>query len=226
MEKTGSFGIYKKAAEALRENRGSMLVFEATIVFPIMLFIVAIMILLGNAFYQEARVERLIAETAIEAAARGEDPMLSWVEENGSVPEGTSEVTLRPYRYVIPGEANRTANGLQEELMKKIESLGAGAFGGMQPRVSTCVVRPKMYILFSYMEVECSFRAEFPIKLIFSREKLGINYKMKLTEPITDAADFVRTVSFAGDLLERSEGVTNFTGKIKASLDSIMQIFN
>ena len=49
-------------------EKGAVTLIEAVIVFPIMFIIVFIMMMAGNAYYQQARVERAVVETTLNAS--------------------------------------------------------------------------------------------------------------------------------------------------------------
>ena len=66
---------------------GAVLIVEAVFVFPIMFIIVFVMLMAGSAFFQHARVERLVVEAALDGASRCENPMLEKVSSTGSVPK-------------------------------------------------------------------------------------------------------------------------------------------
>ena len=61
----------------MRESRekGAVTLIEAAFAFPIMFFIVFFMLMAGSAYFQQARIERIISEATIEACARSENPM-------------------------------------------------------------------------------------------------------------------------------------------------------
>ena len=63
---------------------GAMTIMEAAFVFPIMFLVIVIMVMLGEAYYQHARVEYEVSHAAVSGAARCENPMLAYVQNNGN----------------------------------------------------------------------------------------------------------------------------------------------
>ena len=87
---------------------GAMTIMEAAFVFPIMFLVIVIMVMLGEAYYQHARVEYEVSHAAVSGAARCENPMLAYVQNNGNtVPTSPSATKVVPYRYIFTGKAQQ-----------------------------------------------------------------------------------------------------------------------
>lgn len=205
---------------------GAVLIIEAVFVFPIMFIIVFIMMLAGGAYFQHARVERLVVEAAVDGASRCENPMLEQVSKSGSVPTGTADAKVMPYRYLLTGNAESIGNEIEGELKRKIEGLGSFAFKGLGPKNVSVKVTPKMFILVSSFQVECEFDIVLPIRMIFSDQEFQFSYSVSMTEPIGDPAEFVRNVSTVQDILERNEKVDGAAGKFQESAKKIARFIN
>ena len=63
-----------------KEQERGALTMEASFVFPIMLLIILLMMVLGNAYYQKCRMDQIFNEAAIDGAAYCADPQLVKVE--------------------------------------------------------------------------------------------------------------------------------------------------
>ena len=76
-------------------ERGALIV-EASIIFPIMFLVIFVMLYTGNAYLQKCRVESIINQCALDAAAYCADPQLKTIE-SGKIPtlEG---LEVYPYR--------------------------------------------------------------------------------------------------------------------------------
>lgn len=186
-------------------EKGAVTLIEAVIVFPIMFIIVFIMMMAGNAYYQQARVERAVVETTLNASARCADPLLGYVIEHESVPTGTNSVEIYPYRYLFPGQMNNIRGRMESELIDRINSMKSIAFKGMEPRDVSVSMKLKWYVIASFIETDCSFRVELPIRMLFSNNNIAFRYEIHLTEPIGDAANLIRNTSMVVDFVERSE---------------------
>ena len=66
-------------------------------------------------------------------------------------------------------------------------------------------MRLRWYAIVSYIDTDCSFKVELPIRMLFSNRNIAFRYDIHLTEPIGDAANLVRNTSMVQDFLERSE---------------------
>lgn len=212
-----------------QNQKGAVVIMEATFVFPIMFIIVFMMLMAGEAYYQYARAERACIEVAIQGAARCENPMLEVVQETGSVPTSPSAAKVRPYRYILTSEASSIGAELETYLEETIEGFDEIAFRGMSPTNVDAEIVPHMNVLVSSFPVQCSFDVYLPIRMLFSNEATKFHYEISVTEPIGDPSEFVRNVSTVQDYLERTEfgkEIKNFTDKISDALDKLGQIVN
>lgn len=205
---------------------GAVLIVEAVFVFPIMFIIVFFMLMAGGAYFQHARVERLVIEASLDGASRCENPMLEYVSKTGSVPSGTTDVDVMPYRYLFTGNAKDIGNGVADELKKRVEGLESFAFKGMEPKNVSVRAVPKMFILISSFQVECEFDIVMPIRMIFSNENFKFHYKVSMTQPIGDPAELVRNVSTIQDILERNETVMEVAKKFQDALKKLAKYIN
>lgn len=206
---------------------GAMTIIEAAFVFPIMFIVVFMMILTGEAYYQNARVEYEVSHAAVAGAARCENPMLSYVQKNGnSVPTSPSAADVVPYRYLFTGRAKSIAAEVAGDLTETIESMKPLAFRAMSPANVSVNVQPKMNMLVSSLLVECEYDIELPIRMIFSNKKIKFHYEVGVTEPIGDPSEFVRNVSTVQDLLERSEKAQAVFQEIKKGMEKLGRFVN
>ena len=75
----------------------------------------------------------------------------------------------------------------------------------MEPRDVSVSMKLKWYVIASFIETDCSFRVELPIRMLFSNNNIAFRYEIHLTEPIGDAANLIRNTSMVVDFVERSE---------------------
>ena len=161
---------------------GAMTIIEATFVFPIMFFIVFFMIMAGDIYFQQARVERIVTETAISAASRCENPMQALVGD--SVPDDPDNDGIKPYRYLFGGYVKDICRNIEKESTEKIENFGALGFAGTEVRDLHLSVDPHIYMIISYVDVNCSYRVGFPIRMIFSNKNYDLYLKVDIKQPI------------------------------------------
>ena len=142
------------------EERGALIV-EATIVFPIMFFIILFLIYFGNVFYLRSQVDAIVAESAIKAASYCVDPLMAKVE-GGTVP--TTMEDVQPYHSIF-GSAQ--TDSVREEMVNKLNRIGTGYFAGMN--LKNIVVDQFKYnrgLVTSTFSVDVSYRIQFPIRFI------------------------------------------------------------
>lgn len=214
-------GENMKVREFLKGERGAATIIEAAFVFPIMFFIVFFMIMVGESYYQYARVEYEVIHGAVSAAARCENPMLSYVQANDSVPTDPGETDVIPYRYILTGEAASIANTSADDLEDTINAMEPLLFKGMAPTNVDVTVTPKMNVLVSSITVKCDFEVPLPIRMIFSGKKLAFRYSIEVKEPIGDPAEFVRNVSTVKDVVERNKAISDFCSELKEKATKI-----
>ncbi len=100
----------------LRES-GSVII-EASFIFPIAFFVLAILIYMGNAYYIRSRVDRIVVEYAVMGAKYCADPMLQYIEEYGSVPTlGSDNEVIEPYGFIFDSNSD-----LEDEITEEIIS--------------------------------------------------------------------------------------------------------
>lgn len=210
---------------AWRQERGAVTIIEATFVFPIVFFIVFFMIMAGEGYYQHARVEQAVTSAAISGAARCENPMLSEVIKQGSVPTDPTAVDVVPYRYILTSRAKGIADEVASDLGKTIRSFEPLLFRGMSPQNVSVEAIPHINVLVSSLEVKCSFDVPFPIRMIFSEKSMKMSYSVQMTAPVGDPSEFVRNVAMIKDVIERSEvasGIMDTLGEIAGKVGDFL----
>ena len=150
----------------MRKEEKGALILEATIVFPVMFFILLFLIYTGNMFYIRSQVDSIASRGAIQAAAYVADPMLEEVKESGSVPRSINNV--QPYHSLLGNDVGKIQNKMNEEL----NGLGTGFFAGMG----------KSHILF-YSDSGCRFSGEISNSIFWIRPTRG--FKDAFTERCT-----------------------------------------
>lgn len=206
---------------------GAMTIMEAAFVFPIMFLVIVIMVMLGEAYYQHARVEYEVSHAAVSGAARCENPMLAYVQNNGNtVPTSPSATKVVPYRYIFTGKAQQIGTDVESELTQKINSMRPLAFRGMSPKNASISVTPKLNVLVSSLRTSCEFDIELPVRMIFSEKSLKVHFSVGTVEPVGDPSEFVRNVSTVSDIMERNEEAMETFGKIKEAMNKLGRFIN
>lgn len=180
------------------EERGALIV-EATIVFPVMFFIILFLIYFGNVFYLRSQVDAIVAESAIKAASYCVDPLMAKVE-GGTVP--TTMEDVQPYHSIF-GSAQ--TDSVREEMVNKLNRIGTGYFAGMNLR--NIVVDQFKYnrgLVTSTFSVDVSYRIQFPIRFMGSDRPTVLKIHSQTTVPVTDTPEFIQNVDMAMDFFDSS----------------------
>ena len=92
----------KEKTALLKKNDGIVII-EATIVFPVMFFVLFFIIYIGNIYYEMAQMDDVAMRYCIKGSESIADPMHYDMITEGSLP---IEKDVQPYRYIfgeIPG---------------------------------------------------------------------------------------------------------------------------
>jgi len=99
-----------------KEDKGAIIV-EASIVFPVMFFVLFFLILFGNVIYKQCQINSIVTEYAILGAQYCADPLLAQMEANGgAVP---TSVDVKPYRYIF-GNMGDVEDMIEERVKKAL----------------------------------------------------------------------------------------------------------
>lgn len=201
-----------------KNEKGAVMIVEATFVFPIMFFVVFFMIMVGEAYYQEARVEKIVQESTLRAAVRIGSPLMQYAENHdGSLPTDPNTASLMPYRYILTGNAREVCEAETKRMTEEIGDYKGLIFSQMGARPEAePVVQPDMRFLVEISRVKstCKFSVRFPIRMIFSSKDIEIKYNVAVQQSVEDPSEVIRDVSMVKDLVERNEQADEFAKKI------------
>ena len=188
--------------ERIKNSRGATIV-EATFVFPIMFFIVLLLVFLGNAYYQRSQIEAVVTEAAFEGAARCTDPFHTYVKDKRSVPSFGFTNDFEPYRYIVGGMKSIEGD-IKTEMEQKLVQKTVSVFNGMRPQFKNLGADYSSYIVYSTFSTQAEYEIVFPIKMFFSDYIPIFKYKVRAEVPVNDTPDFVRNVDMVVDYVKQS----------------------
>lgn len=201
-----------------RERNGSesgMVIVEATIVFPVMFFVIFLLIFLGNAYMQRCRIEAIVHEVALDAAAYCASPMLSDLERNGRI-TAYKDLNIKPYRY-FSGSAGEIESWARNRLNERVNGLSTGLFAGMKPEHWECKVKFNNKFIYSTFRVDVKYDITMPIRLFGSSDSLALRVASHTEMPVTDTAEFMRNVNMVEYYLEitgAKQAINKLIGKV------------
>ena len=202
---------------------------EATIVYPVMFFVIFFMLFMGNMFCIRAGIDSLVTQEALTSAAYYADPKLESYSEKEKIPTTLSEaghVTKNLYRYLDIFDIGGSQSVQSTNLKENIGSY-TGYFTGMNPdRIEIVSHKVNNYIIYQTYEVEVKYYLNFPWKFIFHDEKYDIAMTARAEVPVTDSAEFIRNVDLAVDILERTEKGETASENINKTFEKVTAFLN
>ena len=205
----------------VNEEQGVVAIIEATIVFPIMFFVIFMLLFMGNIYYQQARLNAVVDVAAVKGAALCADPMLDDIISKGEVP--TSNNDIQPYRYIFGVSDIETK--IQGEVTDEYNSIGDGFFASMSPLSASinCDAKFNNNIIAYSFTVQATYDIKVPIRFLGAKAPTIVSLSAKATAPVNDNAEFINNLDMAIDYYESSglkEKVDKATKKIKGFFDT------
>lgn len=212
----------------MRDERGAVVV-EASVVFPVCLIVILMLLYLGNAYYQKARIEAIVVEEALDGAAYCADPLLRAIMHDGGIPS-IGETSYEPYRYIggLFGGMNSIADGISSRISGRIHNLDTGLFAGMKPAgydAGGLKVQYKSVFVASSVSVDLEYRIELPIRLLGEEDNLSIRFCTHTEVPVGDTPEFIRNVNMVDDILEATGAEEKIENMIKEFKGKLAEMF-
>ncbi len=198
--------------EIIKKEYGAVEVIEAALVFPIVIFVVILLMFLGNMFYQQAKMDAIAIRGAEYLSAVYTNPLL--LED--SITTDCTEVNVKPYRYLLGNsEAESKA---KDQIEKLINKTGTGLFSGMKINgtVKTCKIKNYVVYQTAYVEIEYSIQL-IPMRLFGSPSLY--RYSCSTVTAADDSAEFIRNIDMIMDYSEEY-GITD---KIKSAVGAFTE---
>ncbi|MCD7922005.1 MAG: pilus assembly protein [Clostridiales bacterium] len=200
-----------------REEKGALIV-EATLVFPVMFFVLLLLLYMGNMFYMRSQVDAIVSMAATQAAAKCADPFLETVEENGSVPGTISDI--QPYHSILGGSS--AASDVRDDMVDRLNHLGTGFFAGMGLRnITVNEFAYENHLIYATFTVDVSYKIKFPIRLLGQKDATVLELHARSVVPVTDTGGFIQNVDMAVDYAQ-STGLTEKLSKLKETVSGFL----
>lgn len=201
----------------VKEDKGALIV-EATMVFPVMFLVIFLMLFAGNAYLQKCRVESLVTDYAIEAAAKCADPMLKYAEQGAEKIPSMSDMNVIPYRYILSGDIKDMVGDLEQQLETDISNMSTGLFSGMKPNAHVDDVKMEFnnHFIYSTLSVEVQYDVELPVRLMGS-DWIIMTISTRIDVPVSDSPEFIKNIDLVEDYLQRL-GITEKIDKVKEDI--------
>jgi len=206
-----------------KNERGAIFI-EAAVVFPIMFIIIFLMLYLGNVYWQQSKIEGLVADYALRGAAYCADPLLIKAEK-GSIPDVNSH-QVHPYRMFDSNGVGSTVDDVAGGLEDAIADIGNGLFKGMKPKKVDVDAKYHNGVIYSTFSVDVEYSIELPIRMIGQKENYSLDMSAHVEQPVSDVPEMIRTVDMVEDYLEQTGikgAIEDFTKKISDSIGAVLK---
>lgn len=200
----------KDIMKKLKNEHGAVEIVEAAFVFPIVIFVVILLIMFGNVLYQQSKIDAIAVRGAEYLAAVYTNPIMA----SGEIPTDTTAINVKPYRYLF-GDSD-SEELAKEFIEKEISKTGTGLFSGMEVKANVTTCEIKNYVVYQTARVEIEYSINFVPMKLFGASPIIKSSNATVTAA-TDSAEFIRNVDMIMDYSE-SYGLTD---KIKSVLKFI-----
>lgn len=216
MKKTKKF-LHRKL---YKDETGAVAVVEATIVFPVVIFILIILIVLGNVFYQQSRLDAMAIQAAERLSVYYTHPQFSSPEAMPTTTDPT-QIALFPYRYWKSNNDVDASKIVKGKLQNWIDKSDTGMFTGMdirKARIVECDIKGNIFYHTASVKLQYELSL-FPLRL------LGIDAKLPIMSTATetaavDPAEVIRMTDLTVDLFDELDSNFDLRGKLNSALNS------
>jgi len=197
----------------MKNEKGAVPIVEAALVFPIVIFVVLILIFYGNMLYQQSKVDAIAVRGAEYLAAMYTNPIL----QEDAIPTNSTEVDVKPYRYILgDAEAETKAKDYIRELLGKT---GTGFFKNMEMdwTIKTCKIKNYVVYQTACVEIEYSIKL-LPMRLLGGAEMFKCSNAT--VTAATDPAEFIRNIDMIMDYSEQfglTDKIESMVGAFKGN---------
>ena len=220
----------KEFFKKIKSEKAVATIVEATIVFPVVFFTVCFMMLLGNAYFQMAKIETAVTTAAIEGAARCTDPFHSTVTSNkdgdGNISVPSTFNDIEPYRYILnAGGKDSNISAVEADLKSRLDDIvqTSGFFLGMTPDVKYSEVKYNNHFFYATLSAEVKYEITIPMKLLGEKEFSVFSSSARAEVAVNDPADFILNTDMVIDYVESSEVGQNIIGKVTDAMAKVRE---
>lgn len=204
--------------DIIKSENGIVPIFEATIVFPIMFFVIIFMFLMGNVYMSKSYVDAVVHKEAVKIAAKCADPNLEETLKNEKL--NNTKLKNMPYRYIFQGQINDVINSSKKEIRSIATNDFNSFFPGMAPSMENDNIKIKFENnLINYdLSVTADYKITLPFRFIFADDVMYFDYTAYANVPVTDSPELIRNVEMIIDYIQQTgldKKVENVTNKIK-----------
>lgn len=199
-----------KEFNKITNEKGAIIV-EASIVFPVMFFVLLFIIFIGNIYYEQAKVDEIVLKYAVKGAECVADPFLYDISSGGGVPKKMSDVKdIEPYRYILgsitDGSVSAIEDKISQDIKDEINDTSLVFFGNSKANIlgsdNDKIATFNNYVIYSTFVVQVNYEIKMPIAFLGDDYPTVVKMSSRAEVPVSDAPEFIRNVDMAVDILE------------------------
>ncbi|NKX92251.1 hypothetical protein HF995_03015 [Sanguibacter hominis ATCC BAA-789] len=193
---------------------------EAAFIYPVVFAVLALLLYVGDMFYQRSWIEAAVMRYSIEGAAEVANSSLANVSVDNGSGAGSLDVggiENNPYRFLFNGGADSdvAASAAANEAALKAEVAdGRASFFGLAPNLRALGVDYRSSLVYGDYVVSADYGFQLPVaSFIVPSGRIGLDFASESTSNVTSMGEFVRNVEILDDLrAEFDDEVSAVTG--------------
>lgn len=220
-----------------RRGAAGMVIVEATFVYPVVFLVLIFVLMLGDVYYQRARIEAVVIDTALVGSASASSSALEQVVVDQATGLGVmdaSKIENDPYRFVF----NMGSDGsVSENLAKYKESLtdqigdGDASFFGLAPDIGSADVQYTSRFIYGDYLVSAGYDVDVPMATMLMPEgKATLGFGATAVSTVTSMGELTRNIDLVDDAYRSSgakdlvDAVDNLATKVHEYWDALQEL--
>lgn len=222
----------------LRDEKGLVIV-EATFIYPVVFAVLALLLYVGDMYYQRAWVESAVMEYSLDGAAEIASGSLDGITVDESTGQGHLDLELvknDPYRFILNlGTDTGGVEGLIETAESSLErevNGGSASFFGLAPKVESVSIRYESHVIYGDYWVDVSYGFQIPVaRFINPSGEYAVKLSSSTVTTVTSMGELVRNIDLADDLYSASglatevQAAEDFGRAVQNAIKQIKDVF-
>ena len=221
----------KRKTNILKQEKGSLIV-EASIVFPVMFFLVVFIIYIGNMYFEQAKIENIVLKNAIYGAESIADPFHEGMsKEKPVITSDPRALNNNPYRYLFGSDDYKNLETeVHNRVVKEIGDVKTIFFKNSTAENFSTELPGGNYahydrnFLYSTFTVQVNYEVKIPLRFFFTEDLTIYKLKARAEVMVNDESEFIRNVDMAFDLLSETK-VAQAIGDVFTKVNAFIERF-
>lgn len=191
-----------------------MIVVEAVFVYPVVFMVLAVILFLGDVYYQRARVEAIVLDASIRGAsqvATASLPKISFDPATGRGVLNPQDIRNDPYRYIFDSPQGTSTDDALKGTQALVDELlpASASFFGLAPEFDgkSAKVVYESKVIRGEVSVSAVYGIRVPVhKALIPEGEVSLELNARATSSVTPMGELVRNIDMMDDLYEASGG--------------------